>query len=166
MAAHQAPPSLGFSRQEHWIGLPFPSPVHESEKWKWSHSVVSDSSQPHGLQPTRLLRPWDFPDKNTGVGCHCLLPSLCYNFQIRNRVELDPSVWRSLGVYQRENHEFRQEHTSASMASVRMGKPAWECPAPHQGLPAHLEPSLHRYCPVVPGNREKWVDGSTGEMIE
>jgi len=33
-AAHQAPPSLGFSRQEHWSGLPFPSPVHESEKWK------------------------------------------------------------------------------------------------------------------------------------
>ena len=30
MAAHQAPPSLGFSRQEHWSGLPFPSPVHES----------------------------------------------------------------------------------------------------------------------------------------
>ena len=32
MAAHQAPPSLGFSRQEHWSGLPFPSPMHESEK--------------------------------------------------------------------------------------------------------------------------------------
>ena len=32
MAAHQALPSLGFSRQEHWSGLPFSSPVHESEK--------------------------------------------------------------------------------------------------------------------------------------
>ena len=31
-AAHQAPWSLGFSRQEHWSGLPFPSPLHESEK--------------------------------------------------------------------------------------------------------------------------------------
>ena len=31
-AAHQAPPSLGFSRQEDWSGLPFPSPMHESEK--------------------------------------------------------------------------------------------------------------------------------------
>ena len=31
-AAHQAPPSLGFSRQEHWSGLPLPSPMHESEK--------------------------------------------------------------------------------------------------------------------------------------
>ena len=59
MAAHQALPSLGFSRQEHWSGLPFPSPMHESEKWKWSHSVMSDSSQRHGLQPTRLLHPQD-----------------------------------------------------------------------------------------------------------
>ena len=33
-AAHQAPPSLGFSRQEHWSGLPFPPPMHESEKGK------------------------------------------------------------------------------------------------------------------------------------
>ena len=46
-AAHQAPPSLGFSRQEHWSGLPFLSPMHESEKW--SRSVVSDSSWPYGL---------------------------------------------------------------------------------------------------------------------
>ena len=72
-SVHQAPPSLGFSRQEHWSGLPFLSPMHESEKWKWSRSVMSDSSRPHGLQPTRLLRPWDFPGKSTGVGCHCLL---------------------------------------------------------------------------------------------
>ena len=75
MAAHQAPPSLGFSRQEHWSGLPFPSPMHESEKWKWSRSVVSDSLRPHGLQPIRLLHPWEFPGKSTGVGCHCLLRS-------------------------------------------------------------------------------------------
>ena len=73
MAAPQTPLSLGFSRQEHWSGLPFPSPVHESEKWKWSRSVMSNSLRPHGLQPTRLLRPWDFPGKSTGVGCHCLL---------------------------------------------------------------------------------------------
>ena len=34
---------------------------------------MSDSSRPHGLQPTRLLRPWYFPGKSPGVGCHCLL---------------------------------------------------------------------------------------------
>ena len=73
MAAHQAPPSLGFSRQEHWSGLPFPSPMHESEKWKWSHSFMSNSQRPQGLQPKGLLCPWDFLGKSTGVGCHCLL---------------------------------------------------------------------------------------------
>ena len=73
MTVHQAPPSLGFSRQEHWSGLPPPSPMHESEKWKWSRSVVSDPQRPHGLQPSRLLHPWDFPGKSTGVECHCLL---------------------------------------------------------------------------------------------
>ena len=68
MAAHQASPSLGFSRQEHWSGLPFPSPMHESEKWKWSRSVVSDPQWPHGLQASRLLCPWDIPGKSTRVG--------------------------------------------------------------------------------------------------
>ena len=72
-ASYQAPPPMGFSRQEHWSVLPFPPPMHESEKWKWSRSVVSDPQRPHGLQPTRLLRPWDFPGRSTGVGCHCLL---------------------------------------------------------------------------------------------
>ena len=71
--AHQALPSLGFFRQEYWSELPYPSPVHESEKWKWSHSVVSDSVRPHRRQPTRLPRPWDSPGKNAGVGCHFLL---------------------------------------------------------------------------------------------
>ena len=66
MAAHQAPPSLGFSRQEHWSGLPFPSPMHESEKW--SRSVAQscptlsdpmDCSLPgssiHGIFQARVL---------------------------------------------------------------------------------------------------------------
>ena len=39
-AAHQASPSLGFSRQEHWSGLAFPSPMHESEKKVKSLSCV------------------------------------------------------------------------------------------------------------------------------
>ena len=72
-AAYQVPPSLGFSRQEHWSGLPFPSPMHESEKRKWSRSVMSHPQRSHGRQPSRLLRPWDFPGKSTEVGCHCLL---------------------------------------------------------------------------------------------
>ena len=37
---------------------------------------MSNSQQPHGLQPTRLLCPCDFPGKSTGVGCHFLLQLL------------------------------------------------------------------------------------------
>ena len=65
MTAHHAPPSLGFSRQEHWNGLPFPSLMHESETWKWSCSVVSDHHDPmdcslpgssvHGIFQARVL---------------------------------------------------------------------------------------------------------------
>ena len=66
-------PSLGFSKQEHWSALPFPSPMHESEKWKWSCSVMSNPRRPHGLQPSRLLHPWDFPGRSTRMGCHWLL---------------------------------------------------------------------------------------------
>ena len=81
--AHQALPSMGFSRQGYWSGLPFPSPV--------IRYVASEGSEvksiscvwlfaPHGLQPTRLLRPWDFPSKSTGVGCHFLLQ----NFKVEH----------------------------------------------------------------------------------
>ena len=41
-----------------------------------SHSVVSDSLRLCGLWPARLLCPWDFPSKNTGVGCHFLLQGI------------------------------------------------------------------------------------------
>ena len=53
-----------------WVAISF------SNAWKWKvnvKSLLSDSYRPHGLQPTRLLHPWDFPGKSTGVGCHCLL---------------------------------------------------------------------------------------------
>ena len=66
-----AVPGILQARSLEWVAIP--SPMHESKKWKWSRSIVSDSLQPHGLQPTRLFCPWDFPGKNTGVGCHCLL---------------------------------------------------------------------------------------------
>ena len=40
-AGHQAPLSLRFSRQEHWSGLPFPSPMHESGKWNVKVKLLS-----------------------------------------------------------------------------------------------------------------------------
>ena len=59
------------------------------EEWECeseSHSVVSDSLSSHGLYPTRLLRPWNFPGKSTGVGCNFLLQGI---FRMQ---ELKPSL--------------------------------------------------------------------------
>ena len=65
-------PGILQARTLAWVAISF------SNAWKWSHSVVSDSSQPHGLQPTRLLHPRDSPGKSTGVGCHRLLQELSH----------------------------------------------------------------------------------------
>ena len=50
-AAHQARPSLGFSRQEHWSGVPFPSPMHESEKSKELAQLCPTPSDPMDCSP-------------------------------------------------------------------------------------------------------------------
>ena len=46
--------------------------------WQLSHKYISHVwlLATHGLQPTRLLCPWDFPSRNTGVGCHFLLQGI------------------------------------------------------------------------------------------
>ena len=100
-AAYQAPPSLGFSRQEYWsgdIGLACPMchslflcfvyiypsiypsvclSLHPSlHVCRLSHSVVSSSLLPHGLQAARLLCLRDSAGKNTGVGCYTLLQGI------------------------------------------------------------------------------------------
>ena len=62
-------PGILQARILEWVAISFSN----AWKWKWSRSVVSDPQRPHGLQPTRLLHPWDSPGKSTGVGCHCLL---------------------------------------------------------------------------------------------
>ena len=64
-------PGILQARTLEWVAISFSNAW--KRKVKWSRSVVSDSSWPHGLQRTRLLHPWDFPGKSTGVVCHCLL---------------------------------------------------------------------------------------------
>ena len=59
------------SLSSHWMRI-----FYLARKWKWTHSVVSDSLWPCGLQTTRLLCPWDSPGKNTGVGCHFLFQGI------------------------------------------------------------------------------------------
>ena len=64
-------PGILQARTLEWVAISFSNAC--KWRWKWNRSVVSNPQRPHGLQPSRLLRPWDFPGKRTGVGCHCLL---------------------------------------------------------------------------------------------
>ena len=75
-AAHQTPPSQGFSRQEHWSELPFPSPRHESEKWKWSFSVEFDSATPR-TAAYQAPPSMGFSRQEYWSGCHHLLCLWC-----------------------------------------------------------------------------------------
>jgi len=89
-AAHQAPLSLGFSRQEHWSGLPFPSPMMKVKSESEATQSCPIRSDPRDLS-TRLLCPWDFPGKSTGVGCHCLLRTERRESQINHTQKPGPS---------------------------------------------------------------------------
>ena len=53
---------------------------------------MSDSVQPHRRQPTRLLRPWDSPGKNTGVGCHFLLQCRKVKSEVKLLSRVRPSA--------------------------------------------------------------------------
>ena len=72
-------PGILQARTLEWVAISF------SNAWKWKVKVKSlshfDPQWPHGLQPSRLLCPWDFPGKNTGVGCHCLLLAFVITLQ-------------------------------------------------------------------------------------
>ena len=74
-----------------WVALSF------SNAWKWEVKVKSlirvRLQRPHGLQPTRLLHPWDFLGKSTRVGCHCLLRHiLLKNVKINISLQFSHSV--------------------------------------------------------------------------
>ena len=61
--------------------MPSLPPAGRDQKQSRTQTTVlsrfsSDSVRPHGLQPTRLLSPWDSPGKNTGVGCQALLQGI------------------------------------------------------------------------------------------
>ena len=90
-------PGILQARTLEWVAISF------SNAWKWkvkvksfSHvwpSVTSDPQRPHGLQPTRPLRPWDFPGKSAGVGCHCLLWCTHQPVSIITNIQQSCFVW-------------------------------------------------------------------------
>ena len=88
--------------------------MHESEKWKWSRSVMSDTQRPHGLQPTRLLRPWDFPGKSTGVGCHCL-------YKITRTYYISVGPWQPSPVFLPGKSHRQKSLMAYSLRGCRVG---------------------------------------------
>ena len=101
MAAHQVPPSLGFSRHEHWSRLPFPSLMHESEKWK-----VNVKS----LSRVRLLAtPWTAAHQappSTGFSRQedwsgVPLPSLLDHYRAVSKCHRNVSVLDTVKVWER-----------------------------------------------------------------
>ena len=103
----------------------FPLVMYGCESWsikKACHhqvaSVVSDSMRPHGLQPTRLLCPWDSPGKNTGVSCHSLLQ--------RMKVESESEVTRSCLTLRDPN----------GLQPTRLLRP-WDLPGKSTGVGCH-----------------------------
>ena len=76
---------------------------------------MSYSVRPHRWQPTRLPHPWDFPGKNTGVGCHLLLQcmkvksesevaQLCLN--LRDPMDSSPPGSSIHGIFQARTLEW------------------------------------------------------------
>ena len=63
-------PGILQARTLQWVVISF------SNAWKWSRSVVSDPQRPHGLQPSRLLYPWDFPKQEHWSGVPLPSPNL------------------------------------------------------------------------------------------
>ena len=68
------------------------------DSWCVCVHAQSDTSQPFGLQPARLLCQWDYPGKNTGVGCHFFLQGI---FSIL-RIELASLVASALAFFTTE----------------------------------------------------------------
>ena len=67
---------------------------------------MPDSLWPHGLQPTRLLCPWDFPGKDTGMGCHFLLQGI---FPTRDETQISHIVGRFFIIWvTKEAGEFQK----------------------------------------------------------
>ena len=82
--------------QTWWPNHPWGLTVRMTLLWlsEWSNLVVSNSLQPQG--PITLLRPWDFPGKSTGVGCHFLLlwTTFCQKFSLWPiHLELPWTAW-------------------------------------------------------------------------
>ena len=111
---------------------------------------MSDSVQSHRQQPTRLLRPWDSPGKNTGVGCHFLLQ--CIKVKSEREVTqscptlsdpMDYSLPGSSvhGIFQARVLEWGAIAFSGNSSWAISNPESWCCESAALNMPANLENS-------------------------
>ena len=104
------------------------------------HPVASDSLRPYGPQPTRLLCPWDFPGKNTGVGCHAFLQGIFltqgWNLQLLQflRWQVDSLPLNCLGIHTSEFTFYDFSRREPSLCQVCAG--GWGCAGLSDTTPA------------------------------
>ena len=151
------------------------------------HSVVSDSLRPLGLQPTRLLRPWGFPGKSTGVGCHCLLRFTgIVKFKVGKCTQTKsiPVAWRRWGSWEATDDGYKFSFTvmecsgisSNSCTTVNMLKPTevhavktlkwWIFSYVNFISILKEQPLLKvvRAVSLVPGSKRKWTKEAKGSL--
>ena len=87
-------------------------------------SVMSDSLQPHGLEPARLLYPRDSPGKNTGVGCHALLQGIFPNPGIEPPSLMSPAL--AGGFFTSSTTQEALLQTKGSATQRQHGKAVWD----------------------------------------
>ena len=142
MAAHQAPPSLGFSRQEHWSGLPFPSPTHACMLNRFScvrlcvilWTAAHQAPPSTGFSRQEYWSGLPFPSPTHACILSCFSP-----------VRLYATLWTAAYQAPLSTGFSRQEHWSG-------------LPFPSPMVPAY-KPPIVKKGQLVRGFRKQWSDG-------
>ena len=112
---------------------------------------MSDSLRPHGLQPTRLLCPWNNPGQNTGVGCHSLLQGIF------------PTQGSNLGLQHRRQTLYHLNHQGSPREETAgngwMLRPWWPM-TPQGGQVLSLWNLLHSPWPLHPRDATQQSGGN------
>ena len=122
-------PSLGFSRQEHWSGSPFPSLMHETEKWKWSHCCVWLFATPW-TAAYQAPPPMGFSRQEYWSGVPLPSPGEQYEYSLKNlEIELpyDPAI-PVLGIHNEETRIERDTYTPVFIAALFTIARTWKQP--------------------------------------
>ena len=173
-------PGILQARTMEWVAISF------SNAWKWKVKVKSLShvrpSATPWTAPSRLLHPWDFPGKSSGVGCHCLLhlrgyvrsfllywtSHTCYQIFLRKRwdlMDISQEAWEGRGDRRKGTCERKSPRFSpSSFTPYKCPLPACEMSGSDHGKPWSL--SRTELWPQAPGAEWAAQDHEAQEQLE